>query len=59
MNSGRRWGGWLGLLVGLAYLVPYAALQNLPAWYGAFLFWCLFALAVIGSIARMTRGWRD
>ena len=47
------------LLVLSAYIVPFVFLNRIHAWYGSFLCWILFALAVMGLIVRSTRTWRD
>jgi hypothetical protein len=53
------WAGAMAALVGLAYLAPYTVLSGVDAWYGSFLFWAVFGLAAIGTIAAMTWSWRD
>ncbi|WP_324716699.1 hypothetical protein U7230_15315 [Carboxydochorda subterranea] len=47
----------VAILVLSAYLVPYAALSEVKAWYGSFLYWVLFALAAIAVVAWLTRSW--
>ena len=40
---------WPWLIVGLialGYLLPYTVLSGVEHWYGAFLFWVLFGIAV-------------
>jgi hypothetical protein len=49
----------MAALVGLAYLAPYTVLSGVDAWYGSFLFWAVFGLAAIVTIAAMTWSWRD
>ncbi len=46
-------------LVLLAYVVPYAVLSGVDAWYGSFLFWAAFGLAAILLNAAITSSWRD
>lgn len=58
-RRGVVWVGVVGALVVSAYAVPYLVLSGVDAWYGSFLFWVVFGLAAIGSVAAMTRGWRD
>ncbi|HEY8486837.1 MAG TPA: hypothetical protein VIL11_05530 [Limnochordales bacterium] len=53
------WVMLLGGLVASAYVVPYTWLRDVTAWYGSFLFWTLFAVAVIVVIALATRRWVD
>jgi hypothetical protein len=49
----------MAALVVLAYVVPYTVLSGVDAWYGAFLFWTLFAVAAIAGILVVAAGWRD
>jgi hypothetical protein len=42
-----------------AYCVPFIMMQHVQKASGAFLFWCVFALIAIFSIAKVTAGWRD
>lgn len=53
------WVLWFLTLVLAAFIVPYTLLTSIASPYGAFLFWNLFALAAIISVAIMTAGWRD
>lgn len=48
----------LGMLIALAYIVPFALLRDVQAWHGAFLFWTVFGLLVLGVIARLVAEWR-
>jgi hypothetical protein len=47
------------MLVVLAYVAPYTVLSGVDRWYGAFLFWVLFALAAMGVNFAIVRRWRD
>lgn len=48
------------LMVLAAFIVPFTPLlRNLTAFYGAFLFWSLFAVVVIICIGFITARWRD
>jgi hypothetical protein len=48
------------LMVLSAFIVPFTPLlQNLTKFYGAFLFWSIFALVVIICIGFITARWRD
>lgn len=47
----------IGLLVLAAVVVPYTLLRDVERLSGAFLFWTLFALVVIGLIIPATAGW--
>ena len=49
----------MALLVASAYVVPYALLSSVDAWYGSFLFWTVFGAAAVAAIAAVTRSWRD
>ncbi|QUS36243.1 hypothetical protein [Falsirhodobacter algicola] len=48
--------GLVGVLVVLAYAVPYTLLRSVSAWYGSFLFWIVLGVAVIGLNAAAMRG---
>lgn len=56
-DRSRIWAGVLAALILAAYVVPFTLLRNVHAWYGSFLFWSLFALAVIAIIVHLTRDW--
>ncbi|RCW60886.1 MULTISPECIES: hypothetical protein [Halanaerobium] len=47
------------LLVVSAFIVPYTLLSSLNYFYGAFLFWSFFALAVIYLTIKITTYWRN
>lgn len=47
------------LLVAAAVVVPYTVLSPIERLAGAFLFWVIFAFAVIVLIVRATASWRD
>jgi len=53
------WLIWFGLLLGSAVIVPYYFLSGVESFYGAFLYWGLFALAAIVSVVVITASWRD
>lgn len=51
---------WLmGGVVLSCYLVPYYILDTVTTWHGAFLFWSLAGLAVIGLNIVATAGFRE
>lgn len=51
---------WLmGGLILSCYLVPYFVLDNVATWRGAFLFWSVAGLAVIGLNVVATREFRE
>lgn len=58
-RRGIIWAGVAVALVLLAYVVPYAVLSGVDAWYGSFLFWTLFGLAAILVNAAITGSWKD
>lgn len=58
-RRGVIWAGVAVVLVLLAYVVPYAVLSGVDAWYGSFLFWTLFGLAAILVNAAITGSWKD
>lgn len=58
-KQGKNWiTGFLVLLL-LAYLVPFTFLTKVQSFYGAFLFWCVFALLSIICVGIITGFWRD
>ena len=59
--GGKRWGWilWFGFLLLLDYTLPYTVLSEVSKFYGAFLFWNLFALMAIASIFVLLWKWRD
>ncbi len=50
---------WFSLLLLSAYIVPYGFLSDVPSMAGSFLYWSLFALAIILFILRLMSSWRD
>ena len=48
----------MAVLVAAAVVVPFTLLSDVQRLTGAFLFWILFALAVIGLIVRAVSGWK-
>ncbi|GAB7387142.1 hypothetical protein BSNK01_09780 [Bacillaceae bacterium] len=55
----KRWVVFILLLIFLAYLIPFTLLRDVDAWFGSFLFWCVYALAMIVINARIAADWRD
>lgn len=47
------------LLVVAAVVVPYTILAPVERLAGAFLFWVIFALAIIALIVRATAAWKE
>ncbi|MEW6081496.1 MAG: hypothetical protein AB1576_06945 [Bacillota bacterium] len=58
-SRGLWWSLWFFVLLLSAYCVPFIMMQHVQKASGAFLFWCVFALIAIFSIAKVTAGWRD
>jgi len=58
-RRGIFWLGVLAVLVILAFVTPYTVLYGVDRWYGAFLFWVLFALAAMGVNFAIVRRWKD
>ncbi len=57
----RLW-GWVILFAAMiisAFIVPFVFLSNVTSFYGAFLFWTVFAVAAIAGVMVITGGWRD
>ncbi|WP_139802560.1 hypothetical protein [Aurantimonas sp. 22II-16-19i] len=46
--------GLMALLIAACYFVPYVLLGSVESWKGAFLFWTLAGLLVIGVNAMAT-----
>ncbi|WP_087718402.1 hypothetical protein [Salinicola salarius] len=53
--SARRWVWGVWALVLLCYVVPYGLLDQVHAWYGSFLFWCVIGILVIVANIMITR----
>lgn len=49
---------FLSLLI-MAFVIPYTLLKNVASFHGSFLFWCIFALAAIWGVERITSRWKD
>ncbi|HSH45093.1 MAG TPA: hypothetical protein VK966_04515 [Longimicrobiales bacterium] len=49
----------VAMLVIAAVIVPFTLLSGVRALAGAFLFWVVFALVVMGLIVVATRRWRE
>lgn len=48
-----------GILVTLAYLVPFTVLSRVPRFSGSFLFWVAFAGAAVGTLYSAMRSWHE
>ncbi|HET7628199.1 MAG TPA: hypothetical protein VFK44_07405 [Bacillales bacterium] len=55
----KWWGVFVGLLIVLAYVLPYTVLSGVNAWYGSFLLWGLIAFFIIVANAAITRDWGE
>lgn len=54
------WVVLFGLMILTAIIVPFTPLmRDLTKFYGAFLFWSIFALVVIVCLGFITAKWRD
>ncbi|WP_153398315.1 hypothetical protein [Ornithinicoccus halotolerans] len=54
--------GWLVVVlvaVLLSYVVPYALLRDVDAWYGSLLFWSVATVVVIAVNVVVSSAWRD
>ncbi|CAM3336818.1 hypothetical protein PANO111632_14800 [Paracoccus nototheniae] len=49
----------VSLVILSCYLVPYALIGQIGAWYGSFLFWCLAGVAVIVLNIIATAGFTE
>ncbi len=50
---------WFGFLLLLDYTLPYTVLSGVSKFYGAFLFWNLFAIAAVTSMFVLLWKWKD
>ncbi|MDO9535335.1 MAG: hypothetical protein Q7J85_08400 [Bacillota bacterium] len=59
--QGKRifWFIFFLLIILAAFVVPFVFFSELPKIYGAFLFWCVFAVIAMLSVEIMTRSWRN
>jgi len=48
-----------GLLILLAYIIPYTVLTDVVKWYGSFLLWLLLGLVIIVVNFVITKDWRS
>lgn len=55
----RFWGGFIILLILLAYIIPFTILTNVQTWYGSFLFWGIIGVLIIFANVMVTRDWRE
>jgi len=58
-NQLVAWVVWFFVIVLAAFTVPFWLLSGVQKFYGAFLFWGVFALAAILSVGIITSKWRD
>ncbi|MBP1933814.1 glucan phosphoethanolaminetransferase (alkaline phosphatase superfamily) [Ammoniphilus resinae] len=59
---GKREAFWLiicGLLILLAYIIPYTILTDVAKWYGSFLLWVLLGFVIILFNIIFTKDWRS
>lgn len=50
-------GTLIGMLILLAYLLPYTALSGIKTWYGSFLLWSVIGLLIIILNIIVTKDW--
>jgi len=54
------WATLFTLMILAAFIVPFTPLlRDLASFYGAFLFWVIFAVIVIICLGLITARWRD
>ncbi|MDT0683397.1 hypothetical protein RM543_11925 [Roseicyclus sp. F158] len=58
MGAFRGWLAGTGLLILAGIAVPYGLLPGDEPSFAVLIFWCLFAVAVIGAILVGISGWR-
>ncbi|NMB42223.1 MAG: hypothetical protein GX996_09880 [Firmicutes bacterium] len=55
----KFWVIFFVVIVLAAFILPYYLFSNLPKFYGAFLFWSIFAIVAIISVGIITSQWRE
>jgi len=61
-NMEKKESFWIilcGLLILLAYIIPYTVLTDVVKWYGSFLLWLLLGLVIIVVNFVITKDWRS
>lgn len=48
-----------GVLVALAYLLPFTIFSHVQRFSGSFLFWSVFAAIAIALLSAMMRSWHE
>lgn len=48
-----------GILVALAYVIPFTLLSEVPRFTGSFLFWIIFAGGAIALLFFIMRSWNE
>ncbi|WP_040979660.1 hypothetical protein [Oceanobacillus jeddahense] len=49
----------IGIIVILAFIIPFTVLKDVEKWYGSFLFWLILTLIVIVCNAILTKDWSN
>ncbi|MFD1415277.1 hypothetical protein [Oceanobacillus jeddahense] len=49
----------IGIIVLLAFIIPFTVLKDVEKWYGSFLFWLILTLIVIVCNAILTKDWSN
>jgi len=49
----------IALLVISAFAVPYLYLNNVYSFFGAFFYWTIFALLMIGATIKISSYWKE
>ncbi len=60
LNGQRKaWAIFFTLIILAAFVIPFVSMSELMTFYGAFLFWVVFAIVAIIGIGIITSRWRD
>jgi peptidoglycan/LPS O-acetylase OafA/YrhL len=55
----RFWVIFFTVIILAAFILPFYLFDDLPKIYGAFLFWCIFAVVAIIGVGVITSKWRE
>ncbi len=58
-NKRIFWAVYFLVIVVLAFVIPFTLFRDTVSFNGAFLFWCIFALAAIAGVAKITANWNE
>lgn len=53
----NKWAIIIGIIVLLAFFLPFTLLTNIEKWYGSFFIWIVLTLIVIICNITLTKNW--